>query len=151
MEAELEESPDPGGSSLVAWRPRGFVSVLEPVHVFSPRGTARLALGRPETAGKVPHLGEPPLGLPGPLPAPGSGTRPWTVRWWKRIPERLEKPFPQRLQTNGRSPVWILVWIFRAPDWVKHFPHWVQRYGFSPVWVLWWARTPARWGNPLPQ
>lgn len=53
---------------------------------------------------------------------PGSGTMPWTVRWWKRMPERLEKPLPQRLQTNGRSPVWMRVWILSAPDWVKRLP-----------------------------
>lgn len=53
----------------------------------------------------------------------GSGTMPWTVRWWKRIPERLEKPLPQRLQTKGRSPVWMRVWILSAPDCVKRLPH----------------------------
>lgn len=84
-----------------------------------------LALGRP-TAAELPRLCLPLWDPPAPPPPPISDTIPWTVRWWKRMPERLEKPFPQRLHTNGRSPVWILVWIFSAPDWVKHFPHWVQ-------------------------
>uniref|UniRef100_A0A3B5B6Z3 Uncharacterized protein n=1 Tax=Stegastes partitus TaxID=144197 RepID=A0A3B5B6Z3_9TELE len=47
---------------------------------------------------------------------------------------RYAPPAPASpLGSGGLSPVWMRVWIFRAPDWVKHFPHWLQ------------------WGNPLPQ
>uniref|UniRef100_A0A3B4XTR8 Uncharacterized protein n=1 Tax=Seriola lalandi dorsalis TaxID=1841481 RepID=A0A3B4XTR8_SERLL len=81
----------------------------------------------------VPRPAAPRYVTPAPASPACSEVSPWTVREWKRIPERLEKPFPQRLQIKGLSPVWIRVWIFKAPDWVKHFPHWLQ------------------WGNPLPQ
>ena len=36
----------------------------------------------------------------------------------------------------GFSSLWILSWLFKAPDCVKLLSHFVHLNGFSPVWVL---------------
>ena len=36
----------------------------------------------------------------------------------------------------GWSPVWTLMWVFRAPDWLNALSHMWHLYGLSPVWTL---------------
>ena len=39
-------------------------------------------------------------------------------------------------QEYGFSPVWILMWLFRQPEWVNVLSHLLQGYGFSLVGIL---------------
>ena len=45
--------------------------------------------------------------------------------------------FPQILQLNGFSPMWVLRWLSKWPDYLDDVPHCFQQNGFSPEWVLW--------------
>lgn len=64
------------------------------------------------------------------------------IAWTKR--------FPQLLQGNGFSPVWIRWCIFKFPKWENLFPHSSQGNGFSPVWVYWCLFKGLRWVKVFP-
>ena len=54
-------------------------------------------------------------------------------------------------QEYGFSPVWILIWAVKVPDWEKDFVHLEQEYGDSALLVLWCVFTLLDLEKDLPQ
>ena len=71
----------------------------------------------------------------------------WCFSWFRLF----VKDFPQWMQANGFSPVWVLLWHFNAPGCVNETLHIVHEYGLNPEWIFSWVYRLLAFINPLSQ